>query len=207
MKRKEKTMQEKIVAENIKRHREARSWTQEHLAQAARVDVRTIQRAEAGNGLGSESLLAVAGAFGVDVEILKRDPGAEELEKLARRFDLLRLERIDQGAQLGRLLRAMISFEVTVDLDSERADAVAIFYEELTDWNDIWGDLGPVQRRDGEKSLETRHQSAQTNRARHYGDESSGKIQVLRRRDAVQRAHFVHFDLDRAKSAHVRAMG
>jgi len=97
-------MQIKIVAENIKRQREARSWTQEHLAQAAQVDVRTIQRAEAGSGIGSESLLAIAGSFGIDVGELKRDLNAQESKELAHRFELLQLERIDQGAQLGAVV-------------------------------------------------------------------------------------------------------
>lgn len=44
---KEATAMNEVTAENIRRYRERRSWTQEQLAEAAQVNLRTIQRAEA----------------------------------------------------------------------------------------------------------------------------------------------------------------
>jgi transcriptional regulator with XRE-family HTH domain len=63
-----------VVAKNIRALREHRGWTQEHLAQASDIDTRTVQRAEAGHGISSESLLAIAGALDVDLEMLRQDP-------------------------------------------------------------------------------------------------------------------------------------
>ncbi len=41
-------MDPKVIAENIRRHREKCHWTQEELAIAADIDTRTVQRAERG---------------------------------------------------------------------------------------------------------------------------------------------------------------
>ncbi|MEM7445981.1 MAG: helix-turn-helix domain-containing protein [Pseudomonadota bacterium] len=54
---------------SIKRLRDRKAWTQERLAAAAEISVRTVQRAEEGT-LSAETLTAIAGAFGVDVETL-----------------------------------------------------------------------------------------------------------------------------------------
>jgi transcriptional regulator with XRE-family HTH domain len=51
--------------------REARGWTQEHLAAVAGIDARTIQRVEKGLTKNKETLLAIAAAFGVDLESLQ----------------------------------------------------------------------------------------------------------------------------------------
>jgi len=50
-----------IIATNIRQHRERLGWTQEHLAEAAQINVRTLQRAESGRGVSAESLTALAG--------------------------------------------------------------------------------------------------------------------------------------------------
>jgi transcriptional regulator with XRE-family HTH domain len=46
-----------VVAANIRTHREKKAWTQEHLAGAADVTVRTVQRAESGQGMTVETLM------------------------------------------------------------------------------------------------------------------------------------------------------
>jgi len=45
-----------------------RGWTQEHLAEVAGIDVRTVQRLERDRTAGAEAVLAVAVAFGVEVK-------------------------------------------------------------------------------------------------------------------------------------------
>lgn len=52
----------------IRKLREAKSWTQEHLATAAGLSIRTVQRMELEGLASSESRLAVAAALGVPVE-------------------------------------------------------------------------------------------------------------------------------------------
>ncbi|CAN5355762.1 hypothetical protein BH10PSE4_BH10PSE4_31740 [soil metagenome] len=58
----------------IKRWREERHWSQEHLAQLADVGLRTLQRIENGQQASSETLKALASAFNVDVVALSVDP-------------------------------------------------------------------------------------------------------------------------------------
>ena len=58
----------KMNPAGIRKLRESKSWTQEHLATAAGVSLRTIQRMEADGSASAESRLAVAAALGVPVE-------------------------------------------------------------------------------------------------------------------------------------------
>ncbi len=59
-------MNQKTVGNRIRRFREKEAWTQEHLAAAAEISVRTVQRAEEGT-LSAETLSAVAGALDVAI--------------------------------------------------------------------------------------------------------------------------------------------
>ncbi len=67
----------KVDAAKIKRWREERYWSQEHLAELAGIGVRTIQRIENGEQASPESLKALAAAFNIDVMALSPDPAAE----------------------------------------------------------------------------------------------------------------------------------
>jgi transcriptional regulator with XRE-family HTH domain len=75
-----------VIGKNVRRLRLERAWTQETLAQASKVPVRTIQRAEAGKHMQLETLLAFAGAFDVTPEALRTapptNPDAEHLEAI-----------------------------------------------------------------------------------------------------------------------------
>lgn len=69
-----------MLGDRVRNLREARAWTQEHLADAAGVSLRTVQRLEAGQGFASETALAVAAALNVDVkELLEASEGANWL--------------------------------------------------------------------------------------------------------------------------------
>lgn len=61
----------------LKRWREERHWSQEHLAELAGVGLRTIQRVENGQQASPESLKALASAYQVDVSALYIDPEVE----------------------------------------------------------------------------------------------------------------------------------
>lgn len=54
----------------IRKLREARAWSQEHLAAAAGLSLRTIQRVEAEGRASAETRLALAAAFGVELSVL-----------------------------------------------------------------------------------------------------------------------------------------
>jgi uncharacterized glyoxalase superfamily protein PhnB/DNA-binding XRE family transcriptional regulator len=60
-------MEQKSMGNRIRRFRDRKAWTQEHLAAAAEVSVRTVQRAEEG-ALSAETLTAISGALNVSVK-------------------------------------------------------------------------------------------------------------------------------------------
>ena len=56
-----------MVGAKVKSLREARCWSQAHLAEASCVNIRTIQRLEAGEPCAHETMLAIAAALDVDL--------------------------------------------------------------------------------------------------------------------------------------------
>ncbi|MEM5516482.1 helix-turn-helix transcriptional regulator [Henriciella sp. AS95] len=75
----------KADSAKIKRWREERHWSQEHLAELAGVGVRTVQRIETGEPASQESLKALAAAFNVDVMALAVDQQAEAASMIAQK--------------------------------------------------------------------------------------------------------------------------
>lgn len=61
-------------AGKIKRWREERHWSQEHVAEMAGIGLRTLQRIENGESASRESIMALAAAFNVDIGALVEDP-------------------------------------------------------------------------------------------------------------------------------------
>ena len=73
-------MEIKVNSRELKRLREEKSWSQEHLAGAASLSLRTIQRVETDGNASPETRLALACALGVDVADLNL-PGNSTQEK------------------------------------------------------------------------------------------------------------------------------
>jgi len=65
-----------IIGINIRVRREQKGWSQAHLAEAADIAERTVQRAERGKAIAPESLTAIAGALDATLDELKFDPFA-----------------------------------------------------------------------------------------------------------------------------------
>jgi len=63
-------MDMKIDAQRVKKLREDRSWSQEHLASVAGLSLRTVQRIETEGKASPESKMAIASALDVDVATL-----------------------------------------------------------------------------------------------------------------------------------------
>ncbi|HEY8074720.1 MAG TPA: VOC family protein [Labilithrix sp.] len=63
------------IGKKIRALREKKAWTQDHLAQAAGISLRTVQRAEEG-AMSAETLSALAAAFDLMVEELTHDETA-----------------------------------------------------------------------------------------------------------------------------------
>ena len=59
-----------VSGEKIRALREARAWSQAHLAEAAALSLRTVQRVEAEGTASAETRLAIAAALGVSVDEL-----------------------------------------------------------------------------------------------------------------------------------------
>jgi transcriptional regulator with XRE-family HTH domain len=72
-----------LDAAKLRRLREDRHWSQEHLAELAGVGVRTVQRIENGEKSSNESLKALAAAFNIDASDLTENTNAKA-EKLIR---------------------------------------------------------------------------------------------------------------------------
>lgn len=104
-------MQFDADATKIKRWREERHWSQEHLAELAGIGVRTIQRIENGDKASGESLKALAAAFNVDVMALTLDPKTEA-ERLMRQKQarVSAVMRLVFFIHLGSYLLGMVIF-------------------------------------------------------------------------------------------------
>jgi transcriptional regulator with XRE-family HTH domain len=91
----------KSLGRLIKKYRASWNWTQERLAGAADVNLRTVQRAEGGQGISRENLTAIAAAFNVDEKRL-----VEEAENAGEAPPELRLSlrQINSPANLVKIL-------------------------------------------------------------------------------------------------------
>ena len=78
----------KLNPAGVRKLRESKAWTQEHLASAAGVSLRTIQRMEADGTASAESRLAIAAALNVPVENINL---ALEVGDTARSSELRRI--------------------------------------------------------------------------------------------------------------------
>ncbi|MCR9195327.1 MAG: helix-turn-helix domain-containing protein [Hyphomonas sp.] len=81
-------MQFRPDAEKIKRWREERLWSQEHLADLAGLGLRTVQRIENGDSASRDSVMALAAAFNVDAAALtinEKTEAAEQREQKAKK--------------------------------------------------------------------------------------------------------------------------
>lgn len=70
-----KPEQKKALGCLIRQRRKQRNWTQEQLAGAAEINLRTVQRAECGEGISQENLKGIAHAFDVDERELVKEAG------------------------------------------------------------------------------------------------------------------------------------
>lgn len=77
----------KADAAKIKRWREERQWSQEHLAELAGIASRTLQRIESGEKASQDSVMALAAAFNVDVTALSVDAEAEARQATERQAE------------------------------------------------------------------------------------------------------------------------
>jgi transcriptional regulator with XRE-family HTH domain len=151
-------MEKNPIALNIRRLRQSRHWSQEELAAASGVDVRTIQRAESGRPLALESLKALAAGFDTTIDALSASPEdvTRLLDEFREKYSLIGLRPLQAAADLQTFLPQADAFllQRIGTMSDEQADEVAIFEQEFKDYGDLWRELEPVQRREAERHFQ-----------------------------------------------------
>ncbi len=139
-------------AEKVKRFREERAWSQEHLANVSGVSSRTIQRIEGGVLASQESLMALANVFGMEVaELIRKNPYTDtpvEHQQEAKQPGIIFLLRIHSGNELFELTKGACSVDMSNDelMDEDEVSLVGDLFGELADWNDVWHEISPKHR-------------------------------------------------------------
>lgn len=114
----ELTMAKSIArATIVKRKREERAWTQAQLAEVANLSLRTIQRLERNGSAASETLMAVASAFKIDVKELS--PTMEARVTASEQRHVYLLPRIVTGRDLAAVVLGTDQFQFEHDEDQD----------------------------------------------------------------------------------------
>jgi transcriptional regulator with XRE-family HTH domain len=131
-------MKTKVNAQKIKEMREQRGWSQNQLANMSCISLRTIQRMEKDGSSSMESVKSLASVFEVDFKELLE----EEDSKKFKGVDFL--TRIEHGKQIADLMgdkeASDFDFELSIK-DKELIDLIHTFFQNLRDYNDIWGNI------------------------------------------------------------------
>jgi transcriptional regulator with XRE-family HTH domain len=126
--------------------REAKRWSQEQLADIAKVSARTVQRVEEGQSSSIDTRRALASALGFeDIDALNKPyaiPTAAQLAEQQAKFDAehltLTAERIETGKQLGRMVEQSSAnlFHEVEDLPAHVAEVFARLIDFCRDYAD-----------------------------------------------------------------------
>lgn len=138
--------------------RQGRGWTQEVLAEVAKVTVRTVQRVEQGEAASKDTLRALAGAFGAeDLDCFVKPvvvPTPEDVKGAQEKFEAehitLAVKPISGGRELATLVTttSMDSAEQTAELPAEAAHEYAALIDYYRDYRDVADCYSEVQRLD-----------------------------------------------------------
>lgn len=146
--------------------REAKSWSQEQLADIAKLSTRTVQRVEEGQPSSIDTRRSLAGAMGFeDIDALNKShaiPTAEQVAEQKAQFEkehlTLSAQRIQTGGQLGKLIEQCSShlFHEATELPAKAAEVFARLTDYCRDYADcdemysavdklgIYEDLGQI---------------------------------------------------------------
>ena len=135
-------------AKFVKTAREERAWPQRQLADAAKVNLRTIQRLEKDGSASFETLMAVAGAFDIDVKELNPTSRSEEKDHPKKKDGATPqkkvhlLPRLTSGKDLANVIGGADQFQVEHDeADDKRAvnamrDILVYLKRDVVRWHD-----------------------------------------------------------------------
>lgn len=150
-------MNRSAIANNIKHLRLVRHWSQEELALASGVDVRTVQRAESGKPLAVETLKSLAAVFDTTIELLQVSEKeiVAAVEEFRRTQKIVEMHVLARSSELGEMVGGShaLYFHKIGELSETQLDQIAKVEEILRDYLDIWGDMEATGRREAEKSL------------------------------------------------------
>ncbi len=146
----------KEVALLVRTLRETRQWTQDTLAEIAKVTPRTVQRVEAGEPSDLHTRRALAGALGCeDPDFFNRRlaiPTEDEARALQEEFErehvVLDVTRVASGRELAALFEVS-TMDVSLagkDASDEVAREFASMVDELRDYRDIASDYSETEK-------------------------------------------------------------
>jgi transcriptional regulator with XRE-family HTH domain len=101
--------QMKVNGEAVRALREQKSWSQEHLANASGLSVRTVQRVEMENVASAETRLALAAALDVPVAVLMSAPLSPDTRVVVPRFErMMRKTLLGLGVGLAAVVALVV---------------------------------------------------------------------------------------------------
>lgn len=132
----------KTFAKSFKDLREQRAWTQEELATASGVDVRTIQRVEAGASCSLETRKALASAFERDVAEIPSDMVFTGIPK-AQPLRLPPMPLLRSGEEVLGVAKPAELFATSVDQNAslDQRKAADEFLDLVRDYGEVWNEL------------------------------------------------------------------
>ncbi len=138
--------------------REHAKYTQEDLARDAGCNVRSVQRAEAGEPINVDTLKAIGSVLGFDGEALLRvsapsEEDVREAARLAKEFDVVKLTIAKGTAEWSVLAGATAHYFDCVSEDERVRDAAADLESHVRDCSDVWNDIDPRSQRECTKEL------------------------------------------------------
>jgi transcriptional regulator with XRE-family HTH domain len=140
------------IASIVRGMREAKGWKQLSLADEAKVNVKTIERIEAGKRVNEESLDRVAQALGFApgafIEPFVR-PTPEEIDG----YMPATLHEFSDARDFAKILDAHAYLIDTGGLRFEDADDGAALTDQVRDWGDIHNDLPAVNKLEAYRQL------------------------------------------------------
>lgn len=143
-----------VLAKNVKTVREIKHWTQQHLADTAGIQLRTVQRVEKGDGASLETLGALANAFDLSIDILQTDMEAlvdkvrHDEEEFRKKHYVVDVVPVTCSAHLEAVGGSDAYLTHCASEDDAVRDAFSALASNLKDMGDIWSDVEPTQHRE-----------------------------------------------------------
>lgn len=149
------------LGKNVRRMRDEKHWTQSHLAGAAGIQLRTVQRVEKGDGASVETLAALAAAFDTTIDRLQMDWDAaaalhaailednrKQEEELRKTHHVIEVTPVTASAHLAGFGDAFGGIYHCFSEDDRVLDAFARLQADMHDCIDIWGDVEATSQRE-----------------------------------------------------------